>query len=86
MYPRVCNNDTRPGCILNGKARFPVLASHAANGAGEVVPPEHFHVGHLKRLDVQIIKSKQRHGILRFEAFEMSMWPLIIKMWFSRKS
>mmetsp|Transcript_4924 Transcript_4924/g.10875 ORF Transcript_4924/g.10875 Transcript_4924/m.10875 type:complete len:227 (+) Transcript_4924:65-745(+) len=68
VYPRIGNHNSRPRSILNRKTRFTILTGDTTNRTGQMIPPQYFHIRHLERLYVQIVQSKQRHGILRLES------------------
>lgn len=61
-------NDAGSGGILNGKTSLTILTSDTTNGTGQVIATQELDVGNLERFNVQIVQSKEGHGVLHFEA------------------
>ena len=74
MDPRVRQHNPRPRRVLDREFGLAVFPREAADAAREVLSPQsHPDVFHLETFDVEIVESKQGHGILQIKAQHESM-------------
>lgn len=68
MDLRVGQDDANFADVFDGEFGFAVGAGDPADGAGEMIAFEFFHVGYFKRLEEEIVEAHQSQGVGDVEA------------------